>query len=85
MHLNCEWRFLSANLKKNFSKVVCEKFDINIISVVAQLFDSDSDGYLSEEDIHSLYARLNLVGAFSIRRNPSIILFIPCNFSSYWL
>uniref|UniRef100_A0A915Q6R4 ubiquitinyl hydrolase 1 n=1 Tax=Setaria digitata TaxID=48799 RepID=A0A915Q6R4_9BILA len=30
------------------------------LNFIAQVFDSDSDGYLSKEDIHSLYAHLNL-------------------------
>ncbi|VDO34249.1 unnamed protein product [Onchocerca flexuosa] len=30
------------------------------LNFIAQLFDSDSDGYLSKEDIHSLYMHLNL-------------------------
>ncbi|VDK88939.1 unnamed protein product [Litomosoides sigmodontis] len=30
------------------------------LNFVAQLFDSDGDGYLSKEDIHFLYAHLNL-------------------------
>ncbi|VDM98335.1 unnamed protein product [Thelazia callipaeda] len=38
----------------------CRGPDSARLNFIAQVFDSDSDGYLSKEDINSLYSKLNL-------------------------